>query len=224
VVSRENDQIRQTFAENRKNYPKANVNLIEYDFHAPDFPEGLNPHEYDTVVILAANGNNAEEIDSETIFLLLKFRSFFKQRSEETGIQVKTRLISEVMDSANIEIIQQTGVRDFLISNQIVSKIMAQMAEDPDVKMVYDDLFSESGCEIYLKPAHVYLKELPARINFSDIMLAVQQRDEVCFGVRIISQPPTDEEDTGMHIIPHKDTEFELHPEDLLITLAEDET
>lgn len=224
VVSSADPAIRETFDANKKKYPKANVNLIESDFHLPEFPENLHPHEYDTVVILAANGHNAEEIDSETIFLLLKFRGFFREKSEELGHPVPTRLISEVMDSDNIEIIQQTGVRDFLISNQIVSKIMAQLAEDPAVKMVYDDLFRESGSEIYLKPAHIYLKNCPLKVNFADIMMAAQKRNEVCFGVRMLSQKSQNEGESNLHIIPSKETVFELQPEDLLITLAEDET
>ena len=224
VVPKITTEMREVFDANIEKYPHAKVNLIESNFHLPNFPENLHPHTYDSVLILAANGSNAEEIDAETIFLLLKFRNFFREKGKELGQTVNTRLISEVMDSDNIEIIKQTGVRDFLISNQIVSKIMAQLAQEPGVKMVYDDLFSESGSEIYLKPAQVYLDNLPAKVNFADIMKAALKRNEVCFGVRMLSQSTLGDNSSNMYIIPSKDTVFDLQPSDHLITLAEDET
>ena len=224
VVSRENPEIEKIFRDNKVRYPNANVNMLVSDYLSPDFPQNLSPQNYDTVVILAANGNNAEEIDAETIFLLLKFRRFFLDKSKEPGEKITTRLISEVMDSDNIEIIQQTGVRDFLISNQIVSKIMAQLAEDPAVKMIYDDLFRESGSEIYLKPAYLYVNECPRDVSFADLTQAAILRGEVCFGVRLTDFTQLEDSDTGIRIIPSKDTIFHMNPDDLLIVLAEDET
>lgn len=224
VVPSIDSGIQSIFDSNAAKYPHANVNLIESKYIAPNFPDKLNPHDYDTVVILAANGNNAEEIDSETIFLLLKFRQHFREKEKALGRPIQTRLISEIMDSDNIEIIQQTGVRDFLISNQLVSKIMAQLSEDPAVKMVYDDLFQEKGSEIYLKPASLYLDHCPLAVTFADVMLAAQQRNEICFGVKVAPENGQPNEERVTHIIPSKETVFKLHRDDLLITLAKDET
>ena len=47
--------------------------------------------------------------------------------------------------------------------------MMAQISEDPDVNLVYEDLFREDGSEIYLKPAWLYFENLPAELSFADI-------------------------------------------------------
>ena len=224
VVPRIDPFIRDIFDANSAKYPNANVNLIESNYISPDFPKNLNPQEYNTVVILAANGNNAEEIDAETIFLLLKFRQHFRERERALRQPVHTRLVSEIMDSSNTEIVQQAGVRDFLISNQIVSKIMAQLAEEPAVKMVYDDLFRAAGSEIFLKPAGLYLDNCPIEVTFSDIMLAARHRNEICFGVKLTTDSSQRKGELGTYIIPPKETVFILHSDDLLITLAADQT
>jgi hypothetical protein len=125
------------------------------------------------------------------------------------------------MDSANAQIIQQSGVKDFLVSNQFVSKMMAQISEDPDVNLVYEDLFREDGSETYLKPAWLYFENLPAELSFADVMLAAQKRNEVCFGLKIKSEEY--EPKFGIHIIPKKDEVFNLEEGDMLIVLAEDE-
>ena len=169
---------------------------------------------------MAGENGTTEEIDSETISMLLKFRHFFREVRVK-GEEVHTQLITEVMDSANAQIIQQSGVKDFLVSNQFVSKMMAQISEDPDVNLVYEDLFREDGSEIYLKPAWLYFENLPAELSFADIMLAAQKRDEVCFGLKIKSEEY--EPKFGINIIPKKEEMFTLEEGDMLIVLAEDE-
>ena len=79
---------------------------------------------------------------------------------------------------------------------------MAQISEDPDVNLVYEDLFREDGSEIYLKPAWLYFDNLPMEVSFADIMLAAQKREEVCFGLKIRSEEY--EPKFGIHIIPKK--------------------
>ncbi|MDH4247534.1 MAG: hypothetical protein OEW39_06935, partial [Deltaproteobacteria bacterium] len=75
VVPKITTEMREVFDANLEKYPEAKVNLLESNFHLPNFPENLHPHTYDSVLILAGFGASAEEIDAETIFLLLKFRN-----------------------------------------------------------------------------------------------------------------------------------------------------
>ncbi len=48
--------------------------------------------------------------------------------------------------------IEEVGVKDFMISNQFVSKIYAQVSEEPRVQAIYEDLFRPEGSEVHLKP------------------------------------------------------------------------
>ena len=145
----------------------------------------LKLEEYTTVSILAGSGEEAEEIDSKTIMRLLQIRNIF-QNIPVTQEEINTKLITEIVESENTELVLKAGVKDFLISNQFVSKIFAQVADDPDVMQVYDDLFSEEGSEVYVKPISLFLTEYENEdISFADCMLAAQQRSEVCFGVKI---------------------------------------
>jgi len=110
-----------------------------------------------------------------------------------------------------------------IISNRLISMIMAQIAESRDIEKVYDDLFSEDGSEIYLKPATLYFETFPAEVKFADMMAIARQRDEICIGVKIKALEPNKECNNGVTLIPEKDTFFELCPDDCLVVLAEDE-
>jgi len=220
IVPRKSDAMERIFQQLSSKHPKVRMTLQQVNPSMSNFPGRLYPHRYDNVIIMAGENGTTEEIDSETISMLLKFRHFFREVRTK-GEEVHTQLITEVMDSANAQIIQQSGVKDFLVSNQFVSKMMAQISEDSDVYLVYEDLFKEHGSEIYLKPAWLYFENLPMEVSFADIMLAAQKRNEVCFGVKIKSEEY--EPKFGIHLIPPKEQVFLLEEGDTFITLAEDE-
>jgi len=223
VVERLTEGIQKSFEQVSSAHPHIKMTLAPVNTGAKSFPKSLNPTQYDDVIILAGEGANVDQIDSETISILLKFRQYFKRLEQETGQPVATQLISEVMDSENVEIIQQTGVKDFLISNQFVSKIMAQLSEDPAVNDVYEDLFRAEGSEIYLKPLPLYLESWVNPVCFGDLVFAAQARGEVCFGVRLQAEQDNAEAGFGVYIIPHKQQAFTLGEQDKLIVLAKDE-
>ena len=72
---------------------------------------------------------------------LLQIRNIFQEHTRATGNEIQTKLITEIVESENTELVLKAGVKDFLISNQFVSKIFAQVAEDPDVKNIVSKNF-----------------------------------------------------------------------------------
>ncbi|MCB1172676.1 MAG: hypothetical protein KDK39_03880 [Leptospiraceae bacterium] len=201
-------------------YPQININLIRQSINDSKTLALIKPEKYNNVIILKKDGGEAELRDSETISTLLEFRHYFRQHNGA----IKTQLISEVADSENTEVIQEVGVRDFLISNKFVSKMYAQASEDPEILKVYDELFKEEGSEIYIKPASLFYSNFPVTVSFADISAATSRRGESCFGVRIKSEEKDHSNNQGFHINPAKKARFTLTEKDFLITLAEDES
>ncbi len=205
-------------------YAGIDIAMAERDITSPDVLEQVAPHSYDNVIILTRDGVTPEEADAHTIALLLRLRQYFKARERSTAEPSRIQIITEVMDSENAELVLQVGVRDYLISNQFVSKIFAQVAQEPDVKRVYDELFREEGSEIYLKPVELFFAGLPVTLEFGDCVTAAQMRSEVCLGYKLASEEGRADKKHGIHIIPNKAEQVTLGPRDCLITLAEDET
>jgi len=221
VVNAKDDSIEKAFCDVSKRHPGISMHLMESDIGDPRALSGLRPEEYDNVILLSGEGGEAELLDSDTIAVLLSFRQHFKALGQKDQ---KTQLITEVADSENIDVIREAGVRDFLISNQFVSKIYAQVSENQAVLQVYEELFSEEGSEVYLKPAALFLDDLPRRVSFADLCAAALAREETCLGVRLVSEEDDADKGYGIYLNPAKSEAFSLRPEDCLITLAEDET
>ena len=184
----------------------------------------LQPFTYDNIIILAGSDEGSEvdtgRVDSENIVALLLLRRIFSQYPEES---TNTKLITEVLDSQNYALVARAGVKDVIISNRLVSMIMAQISESRDIEKVYDDIFQEDGSEIYLKPASLYFDEMPEEVSFADLIRIAQKRDEVCIGLKIQADEQNGAANNGVRLIPEKNETFELCSDDSLVVVAEDE-
>ncbi|MGB3507917.1 MAG: hypothetical protein WBA93_01465 [Microcoleaceae cyanobacterium] len=225
VTQKSTPEIKAEFEKIHQNYPDVNMNVWEIDVESVEKLKTLKPYEYNSISILSMKGKSAEEIDAKTLTTLLEFCQIFRDYSNETGNQVTTELIAEIIDSEETDLVIKAGVQDFLLSNKFVSKILAQVSQEPKVMSVYKELFSEEGSEVYLKSAELYFstKQL-FRVTFADCVVAAQYRDEICIGVRISSEAKIKEKNFGIYFVPRLDRQFYLTSEDELITIAEDET
>jgi hypothetical protein len=218
-----NEEVRHEIARVQKRLSNIEIRLIEGD---PLRTEGLmavKPFTYNNIIILSQPTEQAdnEQIDSETIVILLLLRNIFADHPEEAK---GTKLIAEVLDSDNQGLVARTGVQNFVISNRYVSMLLAQISEDADIKRVYDDIFQEEGSEIYLKPASLYFTSFPQEVTFADLMRIAQKREEVCLGVKIKAEEKDIDANFGVELIPEKTKQFTIQPDDALVVLSEDET
>lgn len=208
-----------------KEYPDINMNLIEVNLESVEQLGNLKPYEFNSISILAGRGENAEEIDAKTLTVLLEIRQIFREYKNKTGNQVTTELIAEIIDSQDTDLVIKAGVKDFLLTDQFVSKILAQVSQEPDIMSIYRDLFSPEGSELYVKPISLYFpKEQISKLTFADCVLAAQNRNELCIGVRISAIAQDKNQNFGIDLIPSLDKQLNLSLDDRLITLAEDET
>jgi len=199
------------------------VRLIEGDPLRSQNLLAVEPFNFDNIIILSQNGHEKEpdRIDSETVIQLLLLRNIFRDHPEESA---NVKLITEVLDTQNRDLIARTGVKDFVVSNKYVSMVQAQISEDRDINRVYEDLLAEDGSEIYVKPAWLYFESFPAEATYADLIRLAQNREEVCLGVKILALEEDEDRNFGVKLIPEKDTKYTLTAEDTIVVLAEDDT
>jgi hypothetical protein len=182
----------------------------------------IDPARYNNIIILGQNGGSAEaeQSDAETLMILLLLRSIFQERGKRTT----TKLIAEVLESRNRDLVSRAGVDNFVVSNQLISMIMAQISENKEIKEVYQHLFKEDGFEIYIKPASLYLDTFPQHLSFADLMSLAQKRNEICLGVKLFDLEHDINKNFGIRLNPPKDQVYTIIDYDELVVLAENET
>ena len=79
---------------------------------------------------------------------------------------------------------RSTRADDFIVSDRLISLMIAQVAENKQLNAVFGDLLDPDGSEIYLKPAGDYVA-LGVELHFAAVLESARRRGEIAFGYRI---------------------------------------
>jgi hypothetical protein len=171
---------------------------------------------YEHVVVMSYSDMLEEQrADARTLVTLLHLRDIETQRGESYTI------VTEMLDVRNRALAVVTRADDFIVSGKLVSLMMSQLSENPDLRAVFDDLFDEAGSEVYLKPAENYVK-LGVPVDFYTIVESARRRGEIAFGYRLLADAEDSDKAYGVVINPDKTRELTFTAEDKVIVLAED--
>lgn len=176
--------------------------------------ESVQAAEYNHVIVLSYAGLDVQDADAKTLVTLLHLRHIAEQ--DETPFSI----VSEMLDVRNRELAQVTGVDDFIVSDHLVSLMMAQLAEDDALEDVFADILDPEGAEIYLKPIGDYI-ETGRPVNFYTVVEAARRRGETAIGYRHAAEAGNPEASYGIHTNPRKSERVVFQPEDRVIVLAE---
>lgn len=171
---------------------------------------------HDHVVVMSyADLLDVQRADARTLVTLLHLRDIEQRRGESYTI------VSEMLDLRNRALAAVTRADDFIVSKRLVSLAMSQLAENPQLSAVLDDLFDEEGAEIYLKPATDYV--LPEReVDFYTVVESARRRGEVAIGYRLLRQAEDAAANYGVVLNPDKAAPLTFDTSDRVIVLARD--
>jgi hypothetical protein len=126
-----------------------------------------------------------------------------------------------MLDLRNRELAEATQVDDFIVSEHLISLMMSQISEDPNLYRIFMDLFDPEGVEIYLKPISDYVA-IGQPVNFYTVVEAARRRGETAIGYRVLHESQVAEKSYGVYTNPKKSKEVTFAPEDKVIVLSEE--
>lgn len=178
--------------------------------------EMLRPDSYDHVIVLAySDTKGIQEADACTLITLLHLRDM-----ADKGMQ-RFSIVSEMLDQQNCALAEVTQADDFIVTDQLISMVMAQVSENKSVNAVFADIFDPEGSEIYLKPVGNYV-QTGVPVHFYTLVEAAARRGEVAFGYRLKSAANDPEKSYGIVLNPDKMETVCFSKDDRLIVLAEE--
>jgi voltage-gated potassium channel Kch len=177
--------------------------------------DNLQIPSYHHVIILCYSEDlPPQQADARTLVTLLHLRDI----AEKTGHAFS--ITSEMLDIHNRNLAEVARADDFIVSDALVSLLMAQVAENKWLNTVYKDLFDLRRSEIYLKPASQYIKT-GAPVNFYTLVEATRQRGEVAIGYRLKALANDASQAYGVVVNPDKSKTVTFSDLDRIIVLAE---
>jgi len=188
-------------------FPNLSIDYREGDATRRSAYEGLDLGAFDSIAVLAEAKSGDGDPDTRTLRILLRLSEI--SRAGTFGRNV----VVELLDVANRDIIAGLGVRDVVVSTEVISAQLAQIARQPMLGAIYRELLSAGGVEIALRPVDDYV-DAEGEIGWWDLVHAAQERAETALG---IYHP-----ERGLLLNPPRgETYASLGQEDQLVVLAE---
>jgi hypothetical protein len=177
--------------------------------------ESLNIAQYQHVILLCYAELAPQAADARTLITLLHLREI----SERSGHAFS--IVSEMLDIRNRNLAEVTRADDFIVSDKLVSLMLAQISENKLLGPVFADIFDPEGSEIYIKPAANYVK-VGEPVNFYTVVEAARRRGEVAFGYRLMAEAGDADKSYGIAVNPDKSQSITFAERDRVIVVAED--
>ncbi len=177
--------------------------------------EALRIETYKHVIVLAYDHLEAQHADARTLVTLLHLREIADRFGHPFSI------VSEMLDVRNRALAEVTKADDFIVSDKLVSLMLAQISENKELNAVFTDIFDPDGSEIYLKLAANYVK-IGEPVNFYTVVEAARGRGETAIGYRVTAQAGDAAAAYGVVVNPDKSRSVTFAEWDRIIVLAED--
>jgi voltage-gated potassium channel Kch len=180
--------------------------------------DGLDIPSYDHVLVLGYSDlMEPQPTDTHTLVTLLHLRRI----AEAAGSHIN--VVSEMIDVRNRELAETTRADDFVVSNKLVSLMLAQASENENLSAIFDELLDENGPEIYMRSMGHYV-DLHRPVNFFTLTEACRRRGEIAIGyVRQRQAETVDMRRMGGVVVnPRKSDAVSFTEGDRLIVIARD--
>ena len=174
----------------------------------------LHPLDYDHVLVLGYNEDMAPQpADTRTLVTLLHLRQIAEEAKRHSSV------VSEMIDVRNRELAEVSRADDFVVSNKLVSLMLAQASENEFMEQIFSSLLDEEGAELYLKPASDYVAP-DTEVDFYTVALAALERNEVAIGYRKRDAGDDGRRLAGVKINPVKSEKIKFSGNDCIVVLA----
>lgn len=180
--------------------------------------ESLGVEGFDQIIVLCYSDHlEPQRADARTLVTLLHLREMLAHLPHED----RPGIVSEMLDDRNRELAQVTEVDDVIVSDKILSLVVAQISENAMLDAVFGDLLDADGAELYLRPAEQYVRA-GVEASFATIVEAAARRRETAVGYRVAAHAHDAERQYGVIVNPAKSASFAPAPGDRVVVLAED--
>jgi voltage-gated potassium channel Kch len=176
--------------------------------------DGLDIPTYDRVIVLAYSDDlDIQQADARSLVTLLHLRDI----AERTGGEFT--IVSELLDPDNADLARTADVDDIIVSDQVLSLMLAQLSQNRHLADVFGELFQADGAEVYLRPAGRYAT---GDVSFATLVEAAARRGETAIGYRDAAHSHDPDESFGVIVNPPKSARIQVADGDRLIVLAEE--
>jgi Trk K+ transport system NAD-binding subunit len=167
---------------------------------------------FDHIVLLCYRGGRSPaESDAQTLLTLLQLRYLLAEGDDAVVPSIAT----ELLDSRDVHLARLEHSDDFVVSERLTSLMMSQLSENPDLRLVFDDLFSPTGTQLTLEPAANYAP-LDREVTYAEVIMGGIAAAGIVIGWRVLAPGSSG---PGVRLNPAKSDRIRFGPADQVVVL-----
>jgi len=186
-------------------------------------------HTYNLIIILADESyqDDTQTADSRTLTSMLLLRElvkgeYLRRNKELSKEEVGELIFSEVLDPQTRSLIQLANISNYVMSNDLISSVLAQVSENRSMNGILQYLMAADGSEVYLKSARLYAME-GEEVNYWGIMSRARSMGQCAIGYRKFGAEPHGYFEVAHQLNPSdRDDRQTWNEQDQIIVIAED--
>lgn len=178
---------------------RLSIRHVEADYTEHADLAAVDPAAYDTVLMVGSDRlRTEEESDARTIVGSLML-------SELLPSDGTTHLVLELLDPENVPLVG-AGRGETLISPLVLSHMLSQVALRPQLRSLYEELFTAGGAEITFRRASAYGLDPTSEVSFDRVRRGARAAGDTALGYRSdlgvrLAPPGTETVPAGARIV-----------------------
>lgn len=197
-----------------KPHDKIHIELLTEEPSSRRVLQQLDVAQFHHIIVLADREiRTTEQADARTLLTLLNLRELMKETSGTANI------VSEMLNDHNRELAESASPDDFIVSEKLISNLIAEITEDSAISPVIRSVLSSTGAQVRLQPAD-YFVELAQPVDFNVITLAALRRGESAMGY--LQKSADAQQGNRVILNPIKSEEVIFKEGDSIVVLSDD--
>ncbi len=158
-----------------------NISLFPFDKNKQLITSDyLLENNFEIILILGYNDCLSEEV-ADTFSLMQNLH--LKSSLSEISILNKPRIVLQLNDGSKKNLIDIEDDNEFIVSDVLSSLLMTQLADNPKLKIIFDELFSVEGTIIHINPISEYLDITSfSQVKVTDLIISCLSCNETFIG------------------------------------------
>lgn len=188
------------------NLKRVTVEFVQGDTTLAVDLERIPIERFDRIVLLATDkGDDVQVSDARTVMTYIRL----KDRLRQTGQRPK--VVIEVIDPVNKRLFGSTYGEEVVVSNEVISHLLAQILLKPDVNQIFETLLTAGGPEFFFHPATRYFP-IGSQVDFEQIARRVFAAGETAIGI---------ESDGNVTLVPQRSKSWRVDESLVFVVIGE---
>ncbi|MDA9803105.1 hypothetical protein N9B77_00090 [Flavobacteriaceae bacterium] len=156
------------------------VSLVETNTNDQELLSNcLTTNDFDIVLILGYDDYYSEDV-SDTYSMMKNLA--VKKILESKQTSFSTRIILQLNDGSKKDLISTNQDSEFIVSDLLSALLITQLADNPKLWYVFEELFSNEGLKININHSECYEPIKKEEINVEDLLVSALKKNETLIG------------------------------------------